>query len=955
MNLVRDGRLTAQEIINRLCQRLAPACWLLGMCLLLTSGATASDQHWAFAPPQRPEPPPVLDRQWVRNSIDAFVLDRLEQDDLRPSTPAAASALLRRLSLDLIGLPPTLAELDEWMRESPGDEDYLAQVDRLLDSPHFGERWARVWLDAARYADSDGFEKDKPREVWSYRDWVIRALNDDLPYDQFIIEQVAGDMLSGATQDQIVATGFLRNSMLNEEGSVDPEEFRMVAMFDRMDAVGKSILGVTTQCSQCHDHKYDPLTQREYYEMFAFLNNSYEAQATVYTREQQTGRQEVLNAIRGIEQQLQAERPDWKSGIAAWEAEVEAEFQPEWQVVELEFNTYVTGGQTLYQLEDGSYLAQGYAPVNARWQVDTTTSLQRVTGIRLELLTHPNLPHGGPGRSVLGTGALSDITIEAAPADDPESFVKHEIAEATADLEPAQAPLKKIFDNKKDEERLIGPASFAIDDSEKTAWGTDIGPGRRNQPSKLVFQLKQPIAQANAQTIRLHLRQFHGGWNSDDNQTHIFGRIRLSVTDAPIPKIDPIPQVVHDVLATIPEHRTATQRQTLFSYWRTTVPEWIAANEQIEQLWQQHPAGTTQLVYHERDTPRATHRLNRGEFLQPEEMVTPGVPAFLHPLPEGTERTRLAFARWLVDSASPTTARAIVNRIWQSYFGVGLVSTSDDLGIQGDAPSHPRLLDWLATELMQEGWSLKHIHRLIVMSSTYRQSSRAAAEQYAADPQNRLLARGPRFRVDAETVRDIALAASGLLDPTIGGPSVFPPAPEFLFQPPASYGPKTWKQEAHSGRYRRGMYTFRFRSVPYPALETFDAPNGDFACVRRARSNTPLQALTTLNEPLFVQCAQALGLSTMRNGGSTDGERLEYGFRRVLARLPEAQERDLLLDVLSRQQQRFSQDDDLATQLAATDPAQPPELPAGTTITDLAAWTAISRILLNLDEAITKQ
>ncbi|HTI50920.1 MAG TPA: DUF1553 domain-containing protein, partial [Planctomycetaceae bacterium] len=458
------------------------------------------------------------------------------------------------------------------------------------------------------------------------------------------------------------------------------------------------------------------------------------------------------------------------------------------------------------------------------------------------------------------------------------------------------------------------------------------------------------------------------GWNSDDNQNNNLGRFRLSVTSASDAVADPLPAEVRAALAIPRVERSPAQQAAIFSHWRTTVPEWLEANAKIEELWQQHPQGASQLVLSERGEMRTTYMLSRGDFLKPTNPVAPGVPAFLHPVPKDAPLTRLGFARWLADRQSPTTARSLVNRVWQTYFGTGLVSTSEDLGSQSETPSHPDLLDWLAVEFMEptmsppgqrEGaeaaWSLKRLHRLIVTSGTYRQSSKVTPEMFARDPLNRLLARGARVRVDAEIVRDIALAASGLLDPTLGGPSVHPPAPAFLFLPPASYGPKTWKEDTDSNRYRRALYTFRFRSVPYPPLQNFDAPNGDFSCVRRTRSNTPLQALTTLNEPVFLECARALGQKTLREGGATDADRIVYAFRRCLARKPSEKEVAALMKLLERQTLRFGDGKENPWDLAAADPKQPPTLPASATPAQLAAWTAVSRVLLNLDETITKE
>jgi mono/diheme cytochrome c family protein len=944
---------------------------------------SAIKQHWAFIAPVRPALPQVKNKAWIKTPIDQFVLARLEKEGLRPSPEADRVTLLRRLSLDLIGLPPTVEEVDAFLNDK-SPKAYEKQVERLLSSAHYGERWGRHWLDAARYADSDGFEKDKQRQVWFYRDWVINALNADKPYDQFIIEQIAGDLLPNAKQDQIVATGFLRNSMINEEGGVDPEQFRMEAMFDRMDAIGKSVLGLTIQCAQCHNHKFDPLSQEEYYRMFAFLNNSSEGSVAVYTPEEQMKRANIFSRIREIEAKLQEMKPDWQERMVEWEAKVTKD-QPEWVVVKPEVDDISTGGQKYLPMKDSSFLAQSYAPTKHRVKLSVKVDQPNITAFRLELLTDPNLPLGGPGRSTKGAGALTEFEVEAAPASDPKKTTKIKIVKATADYNQPERELEPIFSDKSNRRRVTGPIEFAIDGKDETAWGIDAGPGLRNQPRKAVFVAEKPISNEGGTILTFYLKQNHGGWNSDDNQNNNLGRVRLSVTTAPDPVADPAPAGVREILSTPRDKRTSAQTQTVFSYWRATVAEWRDANKQIEELWRQHPEGSSQLVLNERGDARETHLLKRGDFLKPDRAVAPGVPAFLHPLPKDAAPNRLTFAKWLVDRDSPTTARAMVNRIWQSYFGAGLVTTPEDFGKQSEAPSHPELLDWLAMEFMEGGnstgsgsdligskkrsshnnplatargtepWSLKHIHRLIVMSATYRQSSKVTPQLIERDPLNRLLARGGRLRVEAEIVRDIALAASGLLNQRVGGPSVFPPAPDFLFLPPASYGPKPWDESRNEDRHRRALYTFRYRSVPYPMLQTFDAPNGDIACVRRARSNTPLQALTTLNETLFIEAARALALKTLKEGGATDASRLEFAFRRVLTRKPSQQESAELIGLLNRQRERFTAGELNPWNLATSDPDKPFVLPKGARMDDLAAWTAVARVLLNLDETITKE
>jgi len=909
-------------------------------------------EHWAFRPPVRPVRPAVGKAGWCRSPIDDFILARLESERLSPSPEADRVTLIRRLSLDLIGLPPTLAEVDAFVSDRRSDA-YGRLVERLLASPHYGERWGRIWLDAARYADSDGYEKDKSRQVYFYRDWVIKALDRDIPYDQFIIEQIAGDELPGATQDQLVATGFLRNSMINEEGGVDPEQFRMEAMFDRMDCIGKGVLGLTIQCCQCHNHKYDPITQEEYYRMFAFLNNAHEANVVVYTPFEQMKRAEIFRKVHEIEADIQHRNPDWCERMADWEKQAVRK-QPDWIVVRPEVDYESSGGEKYQLMEDGSFLAQGYAPTKHTLEMSVKTDVSGITAFRLELLNDPNLPCGGPGRSIVGTAALTEFRVEAAPAlRGPKTSIK--FVRATADINPPETPLAAIFDDRSKKKRVTGPVPFAIDGKDETAWGIDAGPGRRNVPRKAVFTAQKPVSFPGGTILTFHLTANHGGWNSDDNQNNNLGRFRLSIATAPDAAADPLPRDVRDVLSIPPEKRTAAQNATVFSYFRTTVAEWKDFNDRIDALWKEHPEGSTQLVMAERDSRRKTSLLSRGDFLKPVKPVDHGVPSCLNPLPPGAPASRLTLARWLVDRNSPTTARSIVDRVWQSYFGTGIVATSEDLGTQAELPSHPELLDWLAVEFMESGWRLKHLHRLIANSAVYRQSSRSTPELLARDPYNRLLARGPRFRVDAEIVRDIALSASGLLDRKIGGPSVCPPAPGFLFQPPASYGPKVWNEAIGPDRYRRALYTFRYRSVPYPMLQAFDAPNGDFSCVRRTRSNTPLQALTTLNAPIFMECARALALRAVREGGLCNDDIMAYAFRSCLGRAPTNQETPALFELWHAERRRFEKPGAAPWELAADDPKKPPELPTGMEPAEAAAWTAVARVILNLDETITKE
>jgi len=908
--------------------------------------------HWAFSAPKRPDVPEVNDTAWSANPIDQFILARLEKEGLLPSPAADRETLIRRLYLDITGLPPSLEEIAQAQSDASSGW-YDALVERLLASPHYGERWARHWMDAAQYADSDGFEKDKPRFVWAWRDWVINAFNANMPYNEFAIEQVAGDMLPNATQDQIVATGFLRNSMINEEGGIDPEQFRMEAQFNRMDIIGRAVLGLTVQCAQCHSHKYDPLTQTEYYRMMSFLNNEHEACITVLSPSEREERESVLSRVNDIEERIKDAYPDWRARMAAWETQMKALPQPKWEALELKFDDTSAGGQKCISQGDKSYLAEGYAPTQFQPKMTTTTTLSRITAVRLELLPDPNLPRGGPGRSIYGACALSEFEMrvahEGTPISEYDKWTPVEIASAIADVDPPQRLLGSEFPKKEKEGRVTGPINLAIDGKAETAWSTDIDPLHRNEAHCAIFTLAKPLEVAPGMALAFRPAQQHGGWNSDDNQNNNLGRFRISVTDSESLPSKIMPEHVQDALASAGP--SDDRESALFAQWRATVPELAEANLQIQSLMRSVPSGTTQLVLNERKTPRITHRLERGDFLKPAEAVERGVPAFLNALHVEGAPTRLDFARWLVARDSPTAARSFVNRVWQQYFGQGLVATSSDLGTQGEAPSHPELLDWLAVEFMDSGWDVKHLHRLIVSSATYKQVSRVSRDALERDPYNRLLARGARFRLEGETVRDVALTVSGLLNPAVGGPSVYPPAPEYLFQPPASYGPKTWRVDTGTGQYRRGLYTFRFRSVPYPALQVFDTPVGDAPCTRRVRSNTPLQALTTLNEPLYVACARGLAEVTLAQGGPTTQSRIEYAFRRCVTRGPNADEVSTLTRFLNKQQQRI-----VAGEL------KPDAILAGGGNTgdssanaELAAWMLAARAILNLDESITRQ
>lgn len=898
--------------------------------------------HWAFITPERPPVPEVKDAAWVKNPIDNFVLSKLEARGLSPAPETDSPTLLRRLSLDLTGLPPTLEELSH-----TGTPE--AEAERLIASPHFGERWAREWLDAARYADSAGYEKDLPRYHHFYRDWVVSAMNSNMPYDDFIVKQIAGDLLPDATQDDRIATGFLRNSMTNEEGGAKAEQFRIEGVFDRIDAIGKSTLGLTAQCAQCHTHKYDPLTHDEYFGMYAFLNGIEETSIPALTPAERKDTDELLAEIAAIDEGIRKSSPDVEAAFTKWQQETLALPRTEWHVLEL----YQIGdsGQKYLSLPDKSVMNMGYANTRGTEVFSSSLEIPEIRAARLEVMTDPYLPMNGNGRSQRGTGTLSEFVLRA--GSDPEKVEPLPFINPVASINAPVTPLDPMRfpsdASRKPDDRTTGPAAFALDGDLKTGWTTERDPARNLDPAVITFELAEPYQTGGTAHFKYNLVQRHGGFNSDDVQSFNLGRIRLSVSATLPNALDQLPPLVLEALLLEPAKRTSEQERRLFAHWREGNPAYAEQTAEIDALYKKVPQPAFALVAAETRQKRETRLFERGEQTHPKHVVKPHVPGFLHPLPPGDPESRLTFAKWLVDPKSPVAARVLVNRIWQAYFGTGILETSEDFGHQAAAPSHPELLDWLAVEFMESGWDMKHIHRLIVTSATYRQSSVMPPALREMDPKNRLLAAAPRFRVPAETVRDIQLASSGLLDASLGGRSVFPPAPGYLFQRPVSYGPKTWDVETGSDRYRRALYTFRFRSVPYPMLVTFDAPPGAVSCVRRNISTTPLQALVTLNEQVSLEAALGLAHLILTDTGPLP-ERLSRAFERCTSRQPNAEETAALVSVYETALNADPEQVKLfleAYQPVTLDLSAHP-------LPELSAAAAVARVLLNLDETITK-
>jgi hypothetical protein len=867
------------------------------------------DAHWAFVPPKRPAVPNVVPQP--SNPIDAFILARLQQDKLTFSPEADKYTLVRRVYLDLIGIPPTPEESDAFANDKRANA-YERLVDQLLDSPRYGERWARKWLDLARYADTNGYEKDRQRSIWPYRDWVIRALNDDMPFDRFTIEQLAGDLMPKATVNQRVATGFHRNTMLNEEGGIDPQEFRYYAVADRTSVTGAVWLGLTVGCAQCHTHKFDPISHTEYFRLFALLNNADEPDLAVATPELTKRRAEIEAKIATLEAGLPDKMiaENRTTAFEAWLA-VERKQAVKWQTIHP--TTLEAGPTKLQLLPDGSVFASGDAQKRDLYTLSLAGLPAGVTAFRIEAIPDDRLPGGGPGRAFYegpkGDFLLSEITLTIGGK--PVTF--------TTATETSTRP------------NLT--AKMALDGHPHTGWA---GSGRAGVGASAVFNLEKPLASGEAKLELLFERHYAAS----------LGRFRLAVTtNARAVKARDLPAEVENLLTHPTEKLLPAERERLVRAWLAVAPELKTAREEIETLRKKLPPYPTTLVMQERpaDNPRPTFRHHRGEFLQPKEEVQPGVPAVLTPLPKGAPANRLALAKWLVSPENPLTARVTVNRHWHAIFGRGLVRTLDDFGYQGETPSHPELLDWLALEFVERGWSVKSLHKLLVTSATYRQSSRVTPDLLGKDPENKWLARGPRVRLDAEQIRDSALQAAGLLSAKMYGPSVFPPQPAGVTIE-GTYGKLDWQVSAGEDRYRRGLYTFAKRTAPYAMFGTFDGPSGEACTARREVSNTPLQALTMLNDTVVLESALGIAKRLVAHDGKT-ADRVTYLFRLCLMRPPTLEEAASTGEFYETQRERFAADPKRAAVVAGP----------GDLATERAAWAATARAILNLDEFITRE
>lgn len=1028
-------------------------------------------RHWSYEPPVRPVPPAVQHADWPRSDMDRFILARLEREGLAPSPEADRYALIRRTALDLTGLPPTLEEVDAFVAD-PADDAYERMIDGLLAKDSYGEHMARMWLDLARYADSAGYADDPPRTIWAYRDYVIRAFNANTPFDQFTIEQIAGDLLPNPTEDQLIATAFHRNTMTNNEGGTSDEEFRNVAVVDRVNTTMAVWMGTTIACAQCHSHKYDPLAQEEYFKLFAYFNNSADADQRdesplldLWTPDQQRQRAEWQSRIAQLEDVLNTPTPELAAAEAAWAADLAAE--PVWTT--LRPSSASAESEAGLTTDDGGIVTAATATATNSYTVRIPIAAdQTLSALRLETLPDAALPGGGAGfangnfvitkfsatlnppagtptsgryvrvelpgpNRILslaeiqvfrgeanvatnGSATQSSTAFNGPPqlAIDGNTDGDYNAAKSTThtaestdpwwelDLGSLQTVDRIVLWNRTDnslQARLNGAKLLFLDDQRRTVWEqtvaeapqsstelavggpraiafaaalADIAPAGYEpalvldapnpnvtgwsagdqvaQPHALTLVPEAPLTVAPGDELVVTIEQRSAAPN------HTLARFRLSATDDPRSSaFAALPADVVAILRIPAEQRTETQRSRLSQHYRSIAPLLAPQRDELaalrKQLAEFKPYTTVPVM---RELPesarRKTHVQIRGNYQQTAQEVTPGVPAVFHPLPEGAPENRLALARWLVARENPLTARVMVNRLWEKLFGDGLVRTSEEFGSQGDPPTHPELLDWLAVEFMDSGWDIKGMLKLLTTSATYRQTSRVTPELLERDPDNVLLARGPRVRMTAEMIRDQALAAAGLLSPKLAGPPVRPPQPSIGLS--AAFGSGIdWQTSDGEDRYRRGLYTTWRRSNPYPSMATFDAPNREVCTLRRPRTNTPLQALVTLNDPVFVEAAQGLARRMLAHQGDA-AEKAAFGFRICLARPPSQYERARLTELYETARTELAAAPDRAAALAAS-PAPPTD--SAPDPVDLAAWTVVGNVLLNLDEMFMKR
>ena len=895
-------------------------------------------EHWAFVAPKKAPVPELSEpgKTWARNSIDAFVLDRLLREGLAPSPEASPAKRCRRVYLDLTGIPPTPEEVDAFVAEAARDPQAAIRnlADRLLASPRYGERMVWEWLDAARYADTNGYQGDPTRAMWYWRDWAIKAFNDNKPFDQFTVEQLAGDLLPEPTREQLIATGFHRNHMINGEGGRIPEESRVDYVQDRVETTATVWMGLTFTCCRCHDHKFDPVTQREYYQLSAYFNsidetggNDAGGLANPVLAFPSAEQEKKIAAAKAVEAQAKKERDELEKTLRdeqpLWEQTLKAGgenvVQPEWEVLHPEEATS-EGGATLAVQPDGIIVASGTSPDVDEYVVMARTRLKNVNALRIEALPGDGLVNGGPGRADNGNFVLSELVVlgGGGPPD---------LQTISADFEQTGWPLAAVLDGRNE-----------------TGWAVMPAFGKTHTA---IIGFKKPFNGYRPEEVlsfRLIFRT--------QNKQHTLGRFRFSITNSPTALLRPMPEKVREAIVVASENRNDEQKKVVSEFYLGTDGRLIATKKKADEAKKSREDEEKEMprtmVMREREKPRDTFILVKGAYDKFGEKVGYGTPAVLPPLAGDAPKNRLALARWLVSPEHPLTARVTVNRLWQQFFGRGLVKTTEDFGVQGEKPTHPELLDWLAVEFRESGWDVKHLVKLIVTSATYAQSSVVPPGMAERDPENKLLARGARNRLPSWMLRDQALAVSGLLVEKVGGPAVKVYQPANVWED-ATFGQIKYSQDHGEALYRRSLYIF-WRRIVAPTL-FFDTANRQNCAVKTGRTNTPLHALVTLNDITYTEAARALAGRMLKHDAS-DEARLDFAFRLCTARAPNASEKQVLTGSLARLRERYSADPEAAKKLIAAGESKPdPALPAP----ELAAFTALGSLLLNLDETLTRE
>ena len=968
------------------------------------------ESHWSFDPPKRPAVPEVKDKTWLKDPIDNFTLARLEAEGLKPSPEADKATLLRRVSFDLTGLPPAPAELDTFLADQSPNA-YEKRVDELLKSPHYGERMAMQWLDLARYSDTHGYHIDSLREMWPWRDWVINAFNRNMRFDEFTIEQLAGDLLLNATIEQKIASGFNRNNEINFEGGAIPEEYHVEYVVDRASTTATTWLGLTMGCARCHDHKYDPIKQKDFYRFFSFFNtvperglDGYEGNADpvlqLPTPEQKRQVDELNQQVSAVlsampEKEMLALRNEWQKtrlaalpeppngGLAAHYA-----FNDNLSDALSKYDGKLVRGEIVYEDGPTGKAAEfsGEAEVNFGQAGDFDAHQPFALAVWANL-------YGLKSSEFLQKKDASEHWAGYALGFDDVAYTgRHQRNLRVAARFAAHWPDSAIEIRTKDRVPMDGSHHVLVNydgsgeaaglkiyvdgkpwETETTKDTLDGGTFRTSASLEVGNKNTGGLFQGQLDDLRIYTRTLNDA-EVENLAVHFPARVLLTelagVPAKEITSLQPNKPPEEADIGEPPKAESKEKKQErLEKDHQSRLTEYFLKHDAPEKYRQLsarlaelrkergklEKSITTTMVMAEMSKPRDTFILGRGQYDNKGEKVTPGVPSFLPPMSRDMAANRLGLAKWILAPSNPLTARVAVNQYWQQYFGVGIVKTAEDFGSQGEPPSHPELLDWLATEFVRNGWDIKAMQRLIVTSATYRQSSIASRELIERDPENRLLARGPRFRLPAEMVRDNALAISGLLNEKLGGPSVYPYQPKGLWEEMAfgeGYSGQSYAPSSGPDLYRRGMYTVWKRTVPPPSLTLFDAPDREKCTARRAVTNTPLQALDLLNDPTYVEASRALAERTLRNGGKSDQARLDFAFKLATARTPDPQERTVLLDSLKEFRSSFSQDEANAKKLLSVgeskvDSNVPPR--------ELAAWTTVASMILNLDETITKQ